>query len=202
MQGVLAVGHLQGMGDGRKHGGHHIQRDIVVHLIDDLRERLALDVFHDHVGAAAFHGAVVHGDDIRIGQLRDGASLLQAGDVLEQIQLVFGVGFGLFGDDPRGAHAAQMAHVHRFGIGGGPGSIGRLFHHSLRLIEHLGGVARLAAHPTREARRPAPPTGKVGRGGVPGNEGVLPLPFAFHVFFGGGIVPLFPGRHLLGGDTP
>lgn len=94
MQGVLAVGHLQGMGDGRKHGGHHIQRDIVVHLVDDLRERLALDVFHDHVGAAAFHGAVVHGDDIRIGQLRDGASLLQAGDVLEQIQLVFGVGSG------------------------------------------------------------------------------------------------------------
>ena len=202
MQGVLAVGHLQGMGDGRKHGGHHIQRDIVVHLIDDLRERLALDVFHDHVGAAAFHGAVVHGDDIRIRQLRDRASLFQAGDVLEQIQLVFGVGLGLFSDDPRGAHAAQMAHVHRFGIGGRVSGIGCLFYHGLGFVGHLGGVARLAAHPTREARRPAPPTGKVGRGGVPGNEGVLPLPFAFHVFFGGGIVPLFPGRHLLGGDTP
>ena len=167
-----------------------------------MRERLALDVFHDHVGTAALHGAVVHGDDIRIGQLRDGASLLQAGDVLEQIQLVFGVGFGLFGDDPRGAHAAQMAHVHRFGIGGRVSGIGRLFYHGLGFVGHLGGVARLAAHPTREARRPAPAAGKVGRGGVPGDERVLPLPFAFHVFFGGGIVPLFPGRHLLGGDTP
>ena len=212
MQGVLAVGHLQGMGDGREYGGHHIQRDIVVHLVDDLCERLTLDVFHDHVGTAALHGAVVHGDDIRIGQLRDGASLLQAGDVLEQIQLVFGVGFGLFGDDPRGAHAAQMAHVHRFGIGGGPGSIGRLFHHSLRLIEHLGGVARLAAHPTREARRPAPPTGEVGRGGVPGNEGVPPFVFgclSIKIICTSDIdrvivritevVPVLPGRHPLGG---
>ncbi len=131
---VCRRGPPQGMGDGRKHGGHHIQRDIVVHLIDDLRERLALDVFHDHVGAAAFHGAVVHGDDIRIGQLRDRASLFQAGDVLEQIQLVFGVGLGLFSDDPRGAHAAQMAHVHRFGIGGRVSGIGCLFYHGLGFV--------------------------------------------------------------------
>lgn len=202
MQGVLAVGHLQGMGDGRKHGGHHIQRDIVVHLIDDLRERLALDVFHDHVGAAAFHGAVVHGDDIRIGQLRDGASLLQAGDVLEQIQLVFGVGFGLFGDDPRGAHAAQMAHVHRFGIGGGPGSIGRLFHHSLRLIEHLGGVARLAVtRPVRRAgprRRPAKSVVEAFQGMRESSHSPSPSTSSSAAASSHS----FPGRHLLGGDTP
>ena len=80
MKNLVFVGIAKRRRHAVEYGGHHVKRDAVPQLCEQLAQRESVHVFHDEIGEIVVYLEVVDGDDMGACQKRRRSGLVKAGE--------------------------------------------------------------------------------------------------------------------------